>query len=87
LPTILEPGEIEAAASSPPFLHLPPANLFTLRATRLEHLAAGNALGDYLLLMARLCRIQQQLVDNPPGALPVADERQRLAQRAFGFSL
>lgn len=76
--TILEPGQIEASAVMPPFLHLPPANLFTLRATRLEHLAAGNALGDYLLLMARLCRIQQQLVDNPPGALPVADERQRL---------
>lgn len=78
LSTILEPGQIEASAVMPPFLHLPPANLFTLRAMRLEYLAEGNALGDYLRLVARLCRIQQQLVDNPPGALPVVDERQRL---------
>ena len=62
----------------PPFLHLPPANLFELRAERLEQLAEGNALGEYLKLVACLCRIQQQLVDNPPGDLPVAHERQRL---------
>lgn len=76
--TILEPGQIEASAVMPPFLHLPPANLFALRAVRLEYLAEGNALGDYLLLIAQLCRVQQQLVDNPPGGLPVAEERQRL---------
>ena len=76
--TILEPGQIEASAVMPPFLHLPPANLFELRAVRLEHLAEGHALGAYLRLVARLCRIQQQLVDNPPGGLPVAGERQRL---------
>ncbi|MEN5034667.1 formate dehydrogenase accessory protein FdhE [Pseudomonas sp. TWI929] len=76
--TILEPGQIEASAVMPPFLHLPPANLFELRAARLEQLAEGNALGDYLKLIARLCRIQQQLVDNPPGEMPVVEERQRL---------
>ena len=76
--TILEPGQIEASAVMPPFLHLPPANLFELRAARLEHLAEGNALGQYMKLVARLCRVQQRLVDNPPGVLPVAEERQRL---------
>ncbi|KXK70039.1 formate dehydrogenase, partial [Pseudomonas monteilii] len=76
--TILEPGQIEASAVMPPFLHLPPANLFELRAARLEQLAEGNALGEYLKLVARLCRIQQQLVDNPPAGMPVAEERQRL---------
>ncbi|MDH0730585.1 formate dehydrogenase accessory protein FdhE [Pseudomonas sichuanensis] len=76
--TILEPGQIEASAVMPPFLHLPPANLFEVRAARLEHLAEGNALGEYLQWLAQLCRIQQLLVDNPPGALPVAEERQRL---------
>ncbi|MFT0520663.1 formate dehydrogenase accessory protein FdhE [Pseudomonas faucium] len=76
--TILEPGQIEASAVMPPFLHLPPANLFTLRAERLAQLAEGNALVRYLKLVARLCHVQQQLVDNPPGALPVAEERQRL---------
>ncbi|MDR0207625.1 MAG: formate dehydrogenase accessory protein FdhE [Pseudomonas putida] len=76
--TILEPGQIEASAVTPPFLNLPPANLFERRAERLEQLAEGNALGQYVMLIARLCRIQQQLVDNPPSALPVAGERQRL---------
>jgi len=65
LSTILEPGQIEAAASAPPFLHLPPANLFALRAARLDTLAAGHALGDYLRLIASLCRIQQSLLDEP----------------------
>lgn len=78
LSIILEPGQIEASAVTPPFLHLPAANLFELRAARLEQLAEGNALGDYLRLIARLCRIQQQLVDNPPGGMPVAEARQRL---------
>lgn len=76
--TILEPGQIEASAVMPPFLHLPPANLFEVRAARLTTLAQGHALGEYLMLIARLCRIQQQLVDNPPTGLPVAQERQRL---------
>nr|WP_314477829.1 formate dehydrogenase accessory protein FdhE [uncultured Pseudomonas sp.] len=76
--TLLEPGQIEASAVMPPFLHLPPGNLFDVRAARLERLAQGHAMGDYLLLIARLCRIQQHLVDNPPTALPVAQERQRL---------
>ncbi|QCI10443.1 formate dehydrogenase accessory protein FdhE [Pseudomonas putida] len=76
--TILEPGQIEASAVMPPFLHLPPRNLFERRAERLAQLAEGNALGDYLRLVARLCRLQQQLVDNPPSGLPVAEERQRL---------
>ncbi|WP_273824160.1 formate dehydrogenase accessory protein FdhE [Pseudomonas asplenii] len=76
--TLLEPGQIEASAVAPPFLHLPPANLFELRAARLEQLAEGHALGDYLHLVAQLCRVQQQLIDNPPGGLPVAEERQRL---------
>jgi len=40
LATILEPGEIEAAASSPPFLHLPPNNLFTF--ARLAPGASGR---------------------------------------------
>ncbi|MBH3430042.1 formate dehydrogenase accessory protein FdhE [Pseudomonas alkylphenolica] len=76
--TILEPGQIEAAASTPPFLYLPPANLFALRAARLDALAEGNALGDYLRLIAELCRIQQSLLDQPPVAVPAETERQRL---------
>jgi len=75
LPTILEPGEIEAAASSPPFLHLPPHNLFMLRAQRLERLAEEHPLADYLRLIAGLCRVQQQILDDPPSTAPLDEQR------------
>ncbi|VVP69383.1 Protein FdhE [Pseudomonas fluorescens] len=74
--TILEPGQIEAAAGSPPFLHLPPHNLFSLRAGRLDRLAEGHALADYLRLLAGLCRTQQQVLDDPPSSEPL--DRQRI---------
>lgn len=70
--TILEPGQIEAAASKPPFFNLPPRELFTLRAERLEALADNHPFADYLRLLAGVCRAQQQVLDNPP-ALPAAD--------------
>jgi len=78
LATILEPGQIEAAASSPPFLYLPPNNLFTLRALRLERLADGHPMADYLRLIAGLCHVQQQLMDDPPVATMPDPERLRL---------
>ncbi|WP_223512387.1 formate dehydrogenase accessory protein FdhE [Pseudomonas sp. GL-B-19] len=80
MPTILEPGEIEAAASSPPFLYLPPHNLFTLRALRLERLAEGHPLADYLRLVAGLCYVQQQLMDDPPVATLPDPERIKVCQ-------
>ncbi|MDD1013719.1 formate dehydrogenase accessory protein FdhE [Pseudomonas rubra] len=76
--TLLEPGQIEAAAGTPPFLYLPPKNLFALRAQRLEMLAEGNPLADYLRLLAGLCQVQQSLLDQPPAAAPSDTERQRL---------
>lgn len=66
---ILEPGQIEAAANIPPFLHLPGPDLFRVRAARLRQLAEGHPLAGYLLLVAALCETQQQVLDNPP-ALP-----------------
>jgi len=81
LPTILEPGQIEAAASSPPFLYLPPHNLFSLRAARLERLAEGHALADYLRLIASVCRAQQQVLDDPPLSEPVDRQRIELCQQ------
>lgn len=66
---ILEPGQIEAAANIPPFLHLPEPDLFRRRAQRLRHLAVDHPLAAYLLLMAELCEAQQRVLDAPP-ALP-----------------
>lgn len=74
---ILEPGEIEASATAPTFLHLPPADVFAHRAERLETLAAGNPLADYLLLLAGLCRVQQSLLDQPPAIWQPEPERVR----------
>ncbi|MCU1760765.1 formate dehydrogenase accessory protein FdhE [Pseudomonas sp. 14P_8.1_Bac3] len=79
--TILEPGEIEAAASSPPFLYRPPNNLFTLRALGLERLAEGHPLADYLHLVAGLCHVQQQLMDDPPVTERPDLERLRVCQQ------
>lgn len=75
--TILEPGQIEAAASTPPFILLPPRNLFALRAERVDKLAADHALGDYLRLLAGVCRAQQQVLDNPPPLAPLDERRTR----------
>ncbi|MNO64243.1 formate dehydrogenase accessory protein FdhE [compost metagenome] len=70
--TILEPGQIEAAASAPVFLNLPPADLFVRRAARLRHLATGHPLGDYLNLIANLCDAQQKVLERT-AALPLPD--------------
>ncbi|WP_448510144.1 formate dehydrogenase accessory protein FdhE [Immundisolibacter sp.] len=76
--TLLQPGEIEAAAGDIPELRLPPADIFLARAQRLEQLAEGHTLGDYLRFVARLARTQQESLDaGPSAALPSAE---RLAQ-------
>lgn len=80
LSTILEPGQIEASASAPPFLYLPPHNLFTLRAERLEQLASGHPLADYLTLIATLCRVQQSVLDQPPSTKAPDPERLLVCQ-------
>lgn len=77
---ILEPGEIEAAAVNPDFILLPGGELFGYRADRLRLLATGNALSDYLLLMADLCEAQQGVFDQlAPLPLDEARSAQSLA--------
>jgi FdhE protein len=82
--TLLQPGQIEAAAGSIPELRLPPADLFLVRARRLEQLAEGHAMGDYLRFVARLARAQQERLEaGPMAVLPSAE---RLAQcREYGM--
>lgn len=79
--TILEPGQIEASASAPPFLHLPPRNLFSFRAARLEQVASGHPLAEYLQLIASLCHVQQSLLDQPPLAPALDPERLLVCQQ------
>ena len=73
--TLLQPGEIEAAAGSIPELLLPPADVFLSRARRLEQLAEGHTLGDYLRFVAALARAQQASLDAGPAAELPAPER------------
>lgn len=73
--TLLQPGEIEAAAGRIPELLLPPADLFLSRARRLEQLAEGHPLGDYLRFVARLAWAQQTSLNAGPAAELPAPER------------
>ncbi|MHB1143790.1 MAG: formate dehydrogenase accessory protein FdhE [Thiobacillus sp.] len=73
--TLLQPGQIEAAAGSIPELRLPPADLFLTRARRLEQLAEHHTLGDYLRFVARLARAQQETLAAAPAAELPAPER------------
>ena len=76
--TLLQPGQIEAAAGSIPELRLPPADLFFARSRRLEQLADHHAMGDYLRFVARLARAQHEcLTAGPEASLPTSE---RLAQ-------
>ena len=65
--TILEPGQIEAAAGDIPTLLIPPSDLFTTRATRLRQLAEGHSLADYLRFIARLVEVQHTLLKSISG--------------------
>ena len=60
--SLLQPGQIEAAAGSIPELCLPPADLFLARARRLEQLAERHTLGEYLRFVARLARAQHEML-------------------------
>lgn len=82
--TLLHPGQIEAAAGRIPELRLPPADVFLTRARRLEQLAEGHAMGDYLRFVAKLARAQQGILEaGPAGQLPAAE---RLDQcREYGM--
>ncbi|OZA30649.1 MAG: formate dehydrogenase accessory protein FdhE [Hydrogenophilales bacterium 17-61-9] len=73
--TLLQPGQIEAAAGSIPELRLPPADLFLARARRLEQLAEQHTLGEYLRFVAGLARAQQASLDAAPASSLPAPER------------
>ncbi len=83
--TLLQPGQIEAAAGSIPELRLPPADLFLARARRLEQLAERTpGLAGYLRFVAALAHAQQARATALPDAeLP---SRTHLAQcREYGM--
>lgn len=82
--TLLQPGQIEAAAGSIPELRLPAADLFLARARRLEQLAAGHAMADYLRFIAQLAHAQHAAL--AAGLTARMPDAGRLAQcREYGM--
>src|SRR5262249_19530165 len=74
---ILEPHEIQARpASEVSFIRLPQREaVFADRAARLEQLAAGHAMGDYLGFIAKIARAQDRaLKEMPVVASPSSDQ-------------
>jgi len=76
LQRILEPGQIETLAQrSIPRIRLPDRDrVFAARAARLRQLAEGNAIGDYLRLMAALADAQHAALARCATPLPTADD-------------
>lgn len=87
---ILQPGQIEALAQrSIPRIRLPKrAEVFASRAERLRDLSAGNAIGDYLRLMATLVQAQHVALNKRTGIITdVPDAGQLELARAHGMPL
>lgn len=74
-----EPSTLTPSPSEPPALILPnPATHFMQRAQRLDVLAHGHALGDFLQFMAALARAQDAALQQfPAPALPEATSLER----------
>ncbi|MGO2132185.1 MAG: formate dehydrogenase accessory protein FdhE [Halomonas sp.] len=72
---ILEPGQIEASAMTPPFVQAPPADLFSQRAERFGALAQDHVMGAYLNLLAQISRAQQSVLDAPPAVAELDPQR------------
>lgn len=87
---ILQPGQIEALAQrSIPRIRLPrQAEVFSSRAARLRELATGNAIGDYLRLMATLVEAQQvALLERAKTSMAPPDAGQLAVAREHGMPL
>ncbi|MBI3574481.1 MAG: formate dehydrogenase accessory protein FdhE [Gammaproteobacteria bacterium] len=82
---IIAPGEIAPSSGEPPFLRLPERDLFQTRAARLDSLAAGHALGDYLRFLAALARAQHSALARVR-AVPLPDSEQMQRCRAHGMA-
>ena len=57
---VIQPGTLEAPPGDIPFLLLPERNIFQARAARLNALAEGHALAEYLRFLAALARAQHE---------------------------
>jgi len=59
---------------TPPFVQLPPTDLFSQRAGRFKTLSEDHSMSAYLSLLVSVCRAQQAVLDAPP-SLPELDAK------------
>ena len=82
--TILQPGEIEAAAGDLPELLLPKADLFQDRERRFRQLAEGHPLADWLRFLAALSHAQHEAFSGLEGLiLPDDTQLERCREHAM----
>lgn len=67
--SVIQPGSFEPPAGELPELRLPERYTFETRAARLEQLATGHALGDYLRFLASVARAQHAALALVQGVL------------------
>ncbi|MEK7206450.1 MAG: formate dehydrogenase accessory protein FdhE [Pseudomonadota bacterium] len=82
--TIIEPGTIEAPPGDLTFLRLPERDLFRVRAERLDALASGHALADYLKFLAGMARAQHTaLALVRDVSLPTSEQMERCREHGL----
>ncbi len=73
------------SSSEPPLVLTPDSELFAVRARRLEQLAEGHSLGDWLRFLAVLSRAQHQALQTLPADLPLPTPTALQQSRDYGM--
>ena len=81
VPTPATPGPALTPGREPAAVLAPAPDLFAARALRFEQLAAGHAAGDWLAFLARLTRVQHELLTHHPEVALPAPEALAAARR------
>ena len=84
LPQTAAGANLQQGSEAPAVLQPVPASVFADRAARFERLADGHALGDWLAFLARLSRIQHDLLKAHP-AIPLPSDAARTQAREHGM--
>ncbi|WP_068637217.1 formate dehydrogenase accessory protein FdhE [Thauera butanivorans] len=84
LPQTATGANLQQGLEAPAVLQPVAASLFADRAARFERLADGHASGDWLAFLARLSRIQHELLQSHP-AVPLPSEAERIRAREHGM--
>ncbi len=85
---ILPKDDIQKSAKNtfnPPLLFAVPKILYKKRAERLQKLAKNNPMADYLLFVAKICEIQEQLLTDFELQQEIKLSREQLANKPLNY--